>query len=229
MTWKRNSGRDLDSANEIRKVWNAGSASHTKLFTLVGIAAIVALGAIYFSAPALRASETFEAAEVVTALGRPKSSTDALDPQRIPESPAPLDLDSIRRMGVNDTATHWVATNEAGDVCLVVMLTHKTESDWAAGLTCEQPAMVREFGLWLRVELLGQAVDTTLVADGLIDEESRVQIEDHQGTVLAENLVVFEDGNRPLDLIIDTELGPLILGTRDHQTQPGDGQAGEQP
>jgi len=187
-----------------------------KLLALVGFVAVVGFGAIYISAISLRASETFETAEVVTALGRQQSSTDALDPQRMPESPSPLDLDSIRRLAVNDTATHWVATNEAGDICLVVMLTQNAESDWATGLTCEQPAMVREFGLWLRVELLGEAVDTTLVADGVIDDKARADIGANQGTVSGENLMVFEDGHRPLDLIIHTDLGQLNLGTRGH-------------
>lgn len=214
MAWKRNSDEAAHSDAGIRKTGNTGSTSHMKLLTIVGLVAVVGLGVLYFSALALRASETFEAADVVTALGRQQSSTDAIDPQRMPESPVPLDLDSLRRLADNDTATHWVATNEAGDVCLMMMLTQNAESDWATGLTCEQPEMVREFGLWLRVELLGEAVDTTLVADGLIDEEARAEIVAHQGTVLAENLVVFEDGHRPLDLIIHTDLGQLNLGTR---------------
>ena len=109
------------------------------------------------------------------------------------------------------------------------MLTQNAESDWATGFTCGQPAMVREFGLWLRVELLGEAVDTTLVADGLIDEKARAQIEDHQGTILGENLVVSRDGHRPPDLIIHTDLGALNLGTLDHQTQPGNAREGEYP
>ena len=215
MTWKHHSDEAAHSDTGIRKTTNTVSASHIKLFAFVGLVAVVGLGAIYISALALHASETFEAADVVTALGRQQSSTDAIDSRRMPESPTPVDLDSLRRMAVNDTATHWVATNEAGDICLVMMLTQNAESDWATGLTCEQPAMVREFGLWLRVELLGKAVDTTLVADGLIDEKARAEIVDHQGTVSGENLVVFEDGNRPQDLIIPTDLGALNLGTRD--------------
>ena len=91
------------------------------------------------------------------------------------------------------------------------MLTQKNKSDWATGLTCEQAAMVREFGMWLRVELLGRAVDTTLVADGVIDDRARAEIEAHQGAVIGENLVVFEDGDRPQDLVIQTDLGPFNL------------------
>ena len=216
MIWKHNSDEAAHSDSGIRKTRNAGSASHMKLLALVGFVVVVGFGAIYISAISLRASETFETAEVVTALGRQQSSTDALDPQRMPESPSPLDLDSIRRLAVNDTATHWVATNEAGDICLVVMLTQNAESDWATGLTCEQPAMVREFGLWLRVELLGEAVDTTLVADGVIDDKARADIEANQGTVSGENLMVFQDGHRPQDLVIHTDLGQLNLGTRGH-------------
>ena len=216
MTWKQHPGNDIRSESDHQTTKNARFASNKRLFTLIGLIAIVGLGASYFSALALRASETFEATEVVTALDRQQSSSDALDPQRMPKSPIPLDLDSLRRMAVSDTATHWAGTNEAGDICLVVMLTQKNESDWATGLTCEQAAMVREFGMWLRVELLGRAVDTTLIADGVIDDKARAEIEAHQGTVLGENLVVFENGNRPLDLIIQTGFGPFNLGMRDH-------------
>lgn len=133
------------------------------------------------------------AESVVGLLGRDPVAADAVDVEAVPAPKTPL-TQVPRACSSRVRTTYWVATDEAGAICLIAGQ-DTGSSEWAAALTCAPPSVVEGRGLSLRLEVSGHGSDTTLVADGTITPEVRRLVEESGGSVPVGNLVVFPWGN----------------------------------
>jgi hypothetical protein len=123
-----------------------------------------------------------------------------------------VELDSLSQLYATDTAAYWAGFDDSGDVCLIAR--HQpNEKDWATIGSCAQGPVFQTRGLWLRIEVVGEGSDVTLIPDGLATRDLEAAINESGGSIPVENLVVFPLDVRPADFVWETVDGnQLDLG-----------------
>ncbi len=192
---------------------SSGDASHRLRHLGVVVAlAVVFSGLSILAVHAAGTRDDVDAEGVIGLLARDPVPGDSLDLEQIPESRAPLNLDSSRRIHDEEGSVFWVLTDADGNVCLVSRQT-TASSQWAAALSCAEPSVFQKHGLWLRLSVGSEGSDVTLVADGVTNEIMRKEVASFGASIPADNLVVFPLKGRPSELVVDTGLGfALDLG-----------------
>jgi hypothetical protein len=104
----------------------------------------------------------------------------------------------------------------SGDVCLISRHVARS-SDWATAATCAPDPVFRTKGASLRLEVVGEGSDITLIPDVCATQAVVDAVTGSGGLMPADNLVIYPIGGRPLSLTLETNPGcQLDLGT----TQP---------
>ncbi|MFK7805632.1 MAG: hypothetical protein AB8G95_28645 [Anaerolineae bacterium] len=104
-----------------------------------------------------------------------------------PELGTNIDLDSVRLLDSRNSRKYWGATNEDGDLCLIVGF-NIGRPDWSAGLNCDEERLFDSQGLGVATKGPNHFSGAIFVPDGY----TLKLVDAFPGQYIAENLVAFD-------------------------------------